>query len=258
MSSSIQFVSLPSGASISPSYGFLNDAFTITGQDLNSATGVLFVDKFQNEIEATFSAVDSSTIQGNVPLLDSSLGKHEVRVQNEFGYTKLYFDPLVPVLSAEPRRLINHTVTDITDKLGINSSITESAPNNTQGYEIASTTVSAIHPSSTFIISCELSLENDFWGAAVVGLFKDSETTPRRVWNYGLIGPQMGQMAVLSFVATAGTTDSQTWRLRLGKSETSFATVYLNRNSTNTNPYGLDIARSYMTVTEIEAQGVSY
>ena len=92
----------------------------------------------------------------------------------------------------------------------------------------------------------------------MVGLFKDSETTPRRVWNYGLIGPQMGQMAVLSFVATAGTTDSQTWRLRLGKSETSFATVYLNRNSTNTNPYGLDIARSYMTVTEIEAQGVSY
>ena len=68
----------------------------------------------------------------------------------------------------------------------------------------------------------------------------------------------MGQMAVLSFVVTAGTTDSQTWRIRLGRAESSLSTVYLNRNSTETNPYGLDIARSYMTVTEIEAEGISY
>ena len=89
-------------------------------------------------------------------------------------------------------------------------------------------------------------------------MFKDSETSPRRVWNYGLIGPTMGQMATLSYVVTAGSTTNQTWRLRLGKTSSSFATVYLNRNLSNTNPYGLDVARSYMTITEIEAQGVSY
>ena len=258
MSSNIQFISLPAGSSINPSYGLLNEPFVVSGQNLTQATGVLFVDKFQNEIASTFSAASDTTINGNVPLLDASLGKHEVRVQNELGYTKLYFDPLVPAQTAEPRRLIGHTVTDKTDHLGINSAIPTVSPNNTHGYEIATTSVSAIHPSSTFIISCELSLENDFWGAAVVALFKDSETSPRRVWNYSLIGPQMGHMAVLSFVATAGTTSSQTWRVRLGRSDSSLSTVYLNRNSTQTNPYGLDVARSYMTVTEIEAQGISY
>jgi len=258
MSSSIQFISLPSGTSITPSYGLLNDPFVIDGQNLDHATGVMFVDKFQNEKAASFSAASAVKINGNVPLIDSTLGRHEVRVQNELGYTKLYFDPLVPALAAEPRRLINHTVVDITDHLGINAGISESAPNNTQGYEIATTTVTAIHASSTFVISCELSLENDFWGAAVVGLFKNSESTPRRVWNYGLIGPTMGQMATLSYVAVAGTTSAQTWRVRLGRSESSFASVYLNRNSANANPYGLDIARSYMTITEIEAQGVTY
>ena len=258
MSSDIQFISLASGASITPSYGFLNDDFVINGQDLDLATGVLFVDKFQNEIASTFNAASSTTINGNVPLLDSSLGRHEVRVQNELGYIKLYFDPTVPAQSAEPRRLIGHTVTAITDHLGINSAIPTTSPNNTHGYEIATTDVSAIHASSALIISCELSLENDFWGAAVVGLFKNNETTPTKVWNYGLIGPQMGQMAVLSHVATAGTTSAQTWRIRLGRSDSSFSTVYLNRNSTQTNPYGLDIATSYMTITEIEAQGANY
>jgi len=65
-------------------------------------------------------------------------------------------------------------------------------------------------------------------------------------------------MATLSYVVTAGTTSNQTWRIRLGRSDSSFSTVYLNRNSTNANPYGLDISRSYMTVTEIEAQGITY
>ena len=181
MSSNIQFISLPSGGSINPSYGLLNDSFEVNGQNLTQATGVLFVDKFQNEIASTFSAASDTVINGNVPLLDASLGRHEVRVQNELGYTKLYFDPLVPAQTAEPRRLIGHTVTDITDHLGINSAIPTVSPNNTHGYEIATTSVSAIHPSSTFIISCELSLENDFWGAAVVALFKDNETSPRRV-----------------------------------------------------------------------------
>ena len=258
MSSNIQFISLPSGSSITPSYGLPTNAFEIAGTNLDQGTGVLFVDKFQNEIAANFTSVSDVKITGNVPLIDSTLGKHEVRVQNELGYSKLYFDPLVPALAAEPRRLIQHTVQDITDHLGINAGISQTAPNNTQGYEIATTTVSAIHSSSSLIVSCELSLENDFWGAAVVALFKDSETTPRRVWNFGLIGPTMGQMATLSYVVTAGTTSNQTWRIRLGRSDSSFSTVYLNRNSTNANPYGLDISRSYMTVTEIEAQGITY
>jgi hypothetical protein len=258
MSANIQFIALASGTSVTPSYGFLNDSFTISGANLNYATGVKFVDKFQNELDSSFSIHSASKIVGNVPLLDSSMGTHELRVQNEMGYTRLYFSPLVPVLTSEPRRLIQHTVTDITDHLGINASIDEYAPNQTQGFEIASTTVQAIHASSTFTISCELSLENDFWGSAVLALFKDSETSPRRVWNYGLIGPTMGQMATLSYVVTAGSTTNQTWRLRLGKTSSSFATVYLNRNLSNTNPYGLDVARSYMTITEIEAQGVSY
>ncbi len=258
MSNSIQFISLPSGASIAPSYGLTNTDFTISGQNLDDATGVLFVDKFQNEVASTFAAQSSSIITGKVPLVDHTLGTHEIRVQNEIGYSKLYFDPFTPVQTISPRRLIQHKVTTISDHLGINSQISDTAPNNTQGYQIAATTINAIHESSALIVSCELSLENDFWGAAVVGLFKDSESAPRRVWNYGLIGPQMGQMAVLSFVVEAGTTSNQTWRLRLGTSSNSFSTVYLNRSFTTANPYGLDIAKSYMTITEIEAEGASY
>ena len=258
MSNSIQFISLPSGSSIEPSYGLTNTDFTISGQNLTDATGVLFVDKFQNEVSSNFAAQSSTIITGKVPLVDHTLGKHEVRVQNELGHTKLYFDPFTPVQTVSPRRLIQHKVTTITDHLGINSQISDTAPNNTQGYEVASTTVNAIHSSSALIISCELSLENDFWGAAVVALYKGSETTPRRVWNYGLIGPQMGQMAVLTYIDTAGTTDHQTWRVRLGTSSNSFSTVYLNRSFTSTNPYGIDVSRSYMTITEIEAEGANY
>ena len=76
MSSTIQFISLPSGTSITPSYGLLNDSFVINGENLNQVSGVLFVDKFQNEIASTFTATSPTVINGSVPLLDSSLGRH--------------------------------------------------------------------------------------------------------------------------------------------------------------------------------------
>ena len=74
MSANIQFIALASGTSVTPSYGFLNDSFTISGANLNYATGVKFVDKFQNEIDSSFSIHSASKIVGNVPLLDSSMG----------------------------------------------------------------------------------------------------------------------------------------------------------------------------------------
>lgn len=258
MSANIQFISLASGASITPTYGFNNASFTISGENLDYATGVKFVDMFQNEINADFAIQSPNTITGNSPLLDASLGAHEVRVTNELGHSKICcFSPLQPVQTSEPRRLVQHTTTEITDHLGINAPIQESGPNNTQGYEIASISAQALHAANQFIISCELSLENDFWGSAVVALFKDSESSPRKVWNYGMIGLNMGQMASMTYLETAGDTDWHTWKIRLGRTHTSASTIYLNRNINNNNPYGLDIAKSYLTVTEIEAGGVS-
>ena len=259
MSANIQFIEPVSITSVDPGFGLLNEPFSIEGVNLNYATAVKFVDKFDNEIDVTFTIESPTKINANVPLLDGTLGVHELRVENELGsHDFCCFSPIVPALAAEPRRLVQLKVNKLTDHLAINAPIQESSPNQTQGYEIASTSITAIHPASTFVINCELSLENDFWGSAVIALFKDSESSPRRVWNYGMIGLNMGTTASLTYVTTAGDVNAQNWRVRLGRTHTSFSTIYLNRNTNNDNPYGLDIAHSYVTIHEIEAQGVTY
>ena len=73
-----------------------------------------------------------------------------------------------------------------------------------------------------------------------------------------MVGLNMGQMATMTYLATAGNKDIQTWRIRLGRTHTSYSSIYLNRNANNVNPYGLDIAKSYFTITEIEGEGVTY
>jgi len=259
MSANIQFIAPVSGTSITPSFGLLNEPFSIAGVNLNYATTLQFVDKFDNATNVEFSIESPTKINGNVPLLDGTLGAHEIRITNELGsHDFCCFSPIVPALAAEPRRLIQIKVNKLTDHLAINAPIQESSPNQTQGYEIASTSITAIHPASTFVINCELSLENDFWGSAIIALFKDGESSPRRVWNYGMIGLNMGTTANLTYVTTAGDVAAQNWKIRLGRTHTSFSTIYLNRNMSNNNPYGLDIAHSYMTIHEIEAQGVTY
>jgi len=170
MSANIQFVKEVVADSISPTYGFVGTTYNIVGTDLDYTTNIKFVDKFQNEIESDFSIISSTSIQGTSPLLDASLGVHEVRVINELGYSTPddFFFPLAGALfqASEPRRLIQYTYNEITDHLGINAPIQETNPNNTQGYEIATIQVRALHAASQFVISCELSLENDFWGGS--------------------------------------------------------------------------------------------
>tara|TARA_Y100000593_G_scaffold94085_2_gene191549 strand:+ start:294 stop:1073 length:780 start_codon:yes stop_codon:yes gene_type:complete len=259
MSANIQFIEPVSGSSITPSFGLLNEPFSIQGQNLNYVTGVKFVDAYDNPTDIPFSIESSTKINGTVPLLDGTIGKYEIRLQNELGDHDFgFFNPIVPALAAEPRRLIQIKVNKITDHLAINAPIQENSPNQTQGYEIAATTITPIHGASTLLINCELLLENDFWGGAVVALFKDGEAAPRKIWNYGMTGLNMGTTASLTYVTTAVSSTAQTWRLRLGRTHTSFSTIYLNRNINNNNPYGLDIAHSSVIIKEIEAQGVSY
>ena len=81
--------------------------------------------------------------------------------------------------------------------------------------------------------------------------FKGSETTPRKVWNYSLLGLNFGQSAKIGYVAEAEATTTQTWSVRVGRAAGTFPIIYVNRDSSTTLPYG-GAASSWMSITEID------
>ena len=137
------------------------------------------------------------------------------------------------------------------DFLGTIAEISDT-PTNTQGFEILDLSYTPVSPSTKLIVQCQLSLQSNFWGSAVIALFKDSETTPRKVWNYSLLGMNMGQVAKMGYLVESTSMSSQTWRVRVGRAENTYPTIYINRNSQSSTPYG-GATSSWMSITEIDS-----
>lgn len=85
----------------------------------------------------------------------------------------------------------------------------------------------------------------------MIALFKGNETTPRKVWNYVLLGTNFGQVAKLGYVADSENLSPQTWRVRLGRAEGTLPIIYVNRNAATSTPYGGN-TNSWAMITEID------
>jgi len=255
MSATITFVDSPKINSITPDYGLYGAPFMIDGSGLQHVTGVQFQNMFQDILPATHTVMSDTQISGAVPMVDGTLGYHKVIVQNGAGNDGLCcFRPIVPVQLQVTRRLIQYRYRQITDRYGINSSITNT-PNKYQGHEVENIVVQPMSSSNTLEITCEISLESSYWGGAVVALFKGNETYPVKVWDFALLGEGMGTIAKLTYLVEASSTDSQTWRVRVGKSENSYATIYINRTLTHSVPF-MGYTSSFISIKEIEGIGI--
>ena len=209
---------------------------------------------FERKTQASFTKhtqYGNTVLTGYVPNIDNTTGQHLIRVENESGSGEFCcFSPFTTTQTNIPN--ISGDVTEQTDdKLAINSVISNDIT-NTQGFEVLSINYSPRMGNNKLLIQCELSIQSNFFGAAVVALFKDNETVPRKVWNYSLMGLNFGQIGKLGYVAPAIGTASQTWKVRLGRPDNTYATVYLNRNAQTGQPYG-GATSSWMSITEIQS-----
>jgi len=250
----IEFIEEPKTTSFSPSVGLTGNSFVIGGDNMIDVKNVYFVDVFQKKIEVSFTNYTTPqgavVLLGVVPVLDGTLGKYIVRVENSLGYHDFCcFEHYVGTQTLI-RNISGDDTEQIDDKYSINSEISNS-PTNTQGFEIIRLAYSPIGPSNKIIIQAEISLQSSYWGSAVMALFKNNETTPRKVWNYALMGLNFGQIAKIGFVADAQSTSAQTWKLRVGRAAGTYPIIYVNRDSSTSLPYG-GATSSWMSITEID------
>ena len=255
----ITFISDVSDVSISPTYGFVGIDFTIAGLNLEDATYLYFVDSFENEIQSAFTKVgtgENTTLQGKIPLLDGTKGVCRIKVGNSLGFTMgNYFEPWVASQTDIPN-LSGDVTAQSTDRLAINSVISNT-PNSNEGFQILSLGYTPVRPDHKLLIQSEVCLQSSFWGSAVLALYKDDLTTPQKVWNYGLMGYNLGQVAKLSLVVSAGYGGQQVWKLRVGRTPNTFPIIYINRDSNTATPY-YGTPSSWMSITEIEVYEYNY
>tara|TARA_Y100001937_G_scaffold100427_1_gene137491 strand:+ start:374 stop:1141 length:768 start_codon:yes stop_codon:yes gene_type:complete len=254
MSNQIHFIKKPIVTGISPSIGFTGNSFVINGVHLHDASNVYFVDVFGNKTEVNFSKQTTpqgtQIISGTIPALDGTLGKYLVRVENSLGFDDFCcFEHYVSTQTLI-RNISGDDTKQTSDRLSINSEISAS-PTNTQGFEVLNLTYNPVGPTNKLLVQAEISLQSSYWGSAVVALFKDSETTPKKVWNYSLLGLNFGQIAKIGYVAEANSTNQQKWRVRVGRAAGTFPIIYVNRDSSTNLPYG-GAASSWMSITEID------
>ena len=253
----IQFIQPPTGETITPSVGYNGIDFTLTGPSLKDVTGVHFMNMFEDQYVASHGVVSNTQITGQVPLIDGTLGPYKIRLTNEVGqddiccfYPYITASASTPIIFNSQRNFVKYTYKQIDDKYGVNAAI-GNTPSNTEGYEVIAITEQLEHPSNLLEIKCELSLQSDFWGAAVLALFKDSEVIPLKVWNYSLLGLNMGQIARFTYLDSPGDMSEHRYRIRLGRTHTSYSAIYMNRDMATSHPY-YGKTSSYMTISEIE------
>ena len=252
---SITFIKKPEISTFYPPNGHGGVSFIMTGENLEDVEHVYFIDAFEGKTETPFNkSLDSNgktKLTGIVPILDGTLGVHVIRAENALGYSdKCCFVPLVSTQTSIAN-ISGDDARQIDDKYAINAEISDT-PTNTQGFEILDLSYTPVSPSTKLIVQCQLSLQSNFWGSAVIALFKDSETTPRKVWNYSLLGMNMGQVAKMGYLVESTSMSSQTWRVRVGRAENTYPTIYINRNSQSSTPYG-GATSSWMSITEIDS-----
>ena len=257
MNSTVTFINKPQITALSPSVGFAGNAFTIQGHNLEDVETVYFIDSFGKSYQATFNTYtivgessDTVNITGTIPNIDTTLGEYVVRVQNSLGFDDhCCFSPY-QATQTNVQNISGDDAKQVSDKITINAEISDT-PTNTEGFEVLDLSYQPAKIGNKLIIQCEMSLQSNFWGSAVVALFKDNETSPSKVWNYALLGLNFGQIAKLSYVADIDNLNSQTWRVRIGRAAGTYPLIYLNRNSQSSTPYG-GATSSWIAITEID------
>jgi len=254
MSNAITFIKKPVVETFYPPNGLGGIGFIITGQNLEDAEHVYFIDAFENKVEVPFNKVleqsGATKLTGIVPVLDGTLGVRMVRVENSVGYSdKCCFSPLVSTQTSIAN-ISGDDVIQIDDKYAINAEISDT-PTNTQGFEVLTLTYTPVSPSTKLVIESHLSLQSNFWGSAVVALFKNNEATPKKVWSYALMGINFGQVAKLGVIEDSSSLTPQTWRVRVGRTHNTYPTIYINRSVESATPYG-GATSSWMSITEID------
>ena len=250
----LTFIDEPSITTFTPSVGFAGTQFTIQGDNLEDAETIYFIEAITNvSYFATFQKIDSggsTVIQGTVPDIDSTKRDYIVRIENSLGsHDWCCFSPY----QATRTNISNISGDDskqVFDKLTINAEISD-APTNTQGFQVLDLDYKPAKIGNKLLVQCELSLQSNFWGSAVVALFKDSEAFPRKAWNFGLQGLNFGQVAKLTYVADIDTLSTQYWKVRIGRAAGTYPLIYLNRNSQTFNAYNGNTS-SVMVITEID------
>ena len=128
----------------------------------------------------------------------------------------------------------------------------EDNPTSSQGIEVGSATIYPTNPSYLLAMEIDLSFSATDYTEIMACLFKDDETTPRKVWLGHVYGVNMGQTLRLKYTTAAQNTSAQTWKLKIGGRQNSEqrGTVYLNRTKSNSDIFG-DAANSSITIYEL-------
>ncbi len=256
MDNVVTFIQEAKITSFSPQVGFAGDPFEIQGENLEDVENIYFINSFEDKYQASFNIVtpdqNPAKIMGNIPNIDSSIGDYKIRIENSLGYNDWgFFKPYLSV-QTNLQNISGDDTTQMYDKLATTSEIS-SSPTSSEGIQIMSLSYKPVMGGNKLVVQCELSLQSNFWGSAVVALFKDNETTPSKVWNYGLQGLNFGQIAKLTYIADASTVATQTWKVRVGRPTGTYNTVYVNMNSVSSNPYGSGLeTSSWLGITEID------
>jgi hypothetical protein len=252
MSNLLQILRPMALSGFTPQSGAAGQYILISGANLLDATGLHFLDPFEKKTSTSFSAYydaasSSYAISGIIPNLHPSRGFYEVMVENEAGSASkcCFYMPMSGGL-AEGVKLHSRS---FTDRIFLNSVIQPTGTNNTQGFEIKNITFTPSRAESTLKIECELNLYSSSFAGAVVALYKDAETTPRRVWNQLLYDSSVGTVFKFSYITSGAAVAPQTWRVRLGRTPDYIANIHLNRSVTYSTIYGAGAA-SNINITE--------
>lgn len=252
MENLIQIVRPLEISGFSPSFGTSGEYILISGKNLEDTYSLSFVDPLGNGTPAAFTTYFdnenlSYNLSGIIPNLHPSKGFYEISVENVANKSSFccFYQPLSGGL-AEGAKLHSK---QFSDRISLNSIITPTGTNNSQGFEIKNITFTPVKPESFIRIDCELNLYSSSSAGAVAALYKDSEILPRKAWNQFLYDSSAGTVFKFSYVTLAGGTAPQTWRIRLGRTPNYSANIYLNRNSIYPTLYG-PAALSSLSVTE--------
>jgi len=251
--SDITFIKKPIINAFDPVLGLTGRSFTVFGANLEDTESLYFVDVFGKKTQVNFSKTGeppSAMLSGTIPVLDGTIGKYLVRAENSLGYSDFCCFQHHVTTQTNIVNISGDDTKQVDDKYSINSTISH-APTSTEGFEILNLSYSPVGPSNKLIIQAEVSLQSSFWGSAVLALFKNYETSPKKVWNYSLLGLNFGQVAKIGYVDDAETTISQTWRLRVGRALGTHPIIYVNRDSNTSQPYD-GATSSWMSITEID------
>ena len=251
MSNSLQILKPIEIFGFSPQSGASGQLFLVSGRNLIDVASVSFKDPFEKSIPVeSFSTYFNGSdygISGIIPNLHPSKGIYEIVVENET-YNDSHCCFYTPMSGGLAEGVKNY-YKQFSDRIFLNSIVQPTGVTNAQGFEVKNITFTPCRAESVVRIDCELNLYASSFAGAVICLYKNSETTPRRVWSQFLYDSSAGTVFKFTYTTSGTAVAPQTWRIRLGRTPDYAASIYLNRNVSYPTLYGT-AAISSINITE--------